>query len=259
MQMTPVRIWKTVALGLAGLSALSFLSAIDAFVGIGAAQWLADLCLTEPAGMSDQAMTEMRPEVVATPLVGISMVLALAGLMTDRAAGSGPRSYRPARLERVRILAGMIHVAGTTDLLSPRRVNRLFELACGYSLKPGEATLALHRFGAQTGERDRARLLGGPVSPAERRRILTAAVLVAGSQRADRAEAVAAVASLAALLKAPPDELRALRQGFKDGMTREPGRDVLVNSILRAHDPEPGRVPLRPREPWTREATRRAA
>lgn len=161
-----------------GFSATCFCLAADAAVGLGTAQWLVDLCLTEApgSGMGDMEMAE------ATPGPFLAMSIALAGLgmgilfTEDREAALGLTP--PDTAEHAGILSAIVLVAASTGKTTQQDIANVFEIVTGASLEPDLAALAFQRFKAL----DRDRLTTYSIEPSDnplaRRRIMAAALLV---------------------------------------------------------------------------------
>ncbi len=159
-----------------GLSATFFCLAVDAAAGVGAAQWLADLCLTDDTEMVDMKMVE----VTLLPLLGISLGLAGIGFWLffsgDRKTALG--LDEPDSAERAGILSAIVLVAAASRRTTAIEIGDIFQIVTGHPLEEEYANHAMEYFKTI----DPNRISDHPLQPLgsalSRRRVLAAALLM---------------------------------------------------------------------------------
>lgn len=216
-----------------GLSATFFCLAVDAVVGVGAAQWLADLCLTdEGAGMADMEMVEVTP----LPLLGISLGLAGIGfwllLSDDRKSALG--LDEPDSAERAGILSAITLVAAASRRTNAFEISDIFQIVTGHPLEEEYANHAMRYFRTI----DPNRINDYPLQPIDsalsRRRVLAAALLM-GCVVSDITPRVSAmIEQFAVDIGATPDDVASARlalQRWTAGETQLKGMPLIT--ILR--------------------------
>ena len=205
---------QAVKLSALGFSATCFCLAADAAVGLGTAQWLVDLCLTEaPGQMGDMEMAEATPG----PFLAMSVAFASIGIgvlvTEDREAALGLTQPDPS--EHAAILSAIVLVAATTGKMTEQDIANVFEIVTGSELEPDLAALAFQRFQAI----DRDRLTTYAIAPSDnslaRRRIMAAALMVGCVANDPTPESTALIESLAFSTGATPEDVSAARQALQ--------------------------------------------
>ncbi|NNE80048.1 MAG: hypothetical protein HKN18_07220 [Silicimonas sp.] len=205
-----------------GFSALCFGLAVDATVGIGTAQWLADLCLTDAGDdMSDMVMATVKPG----PLLALSMGFAGLGmwllLAEDKKLALG--LSEPTTAEQAGILSAIILAAVENGRTTEYEIAHVYEIVTGHALHEEMAWLAFDRF--QTFDPDAAdKAAPGPVdTPLARRRILAAA-LMTGCVIGSASPGIAAlIEHLSLNIGATPDDVTAANTALQNWMASDSG------------------------------------
>ena len=198
-----------------GFSATFFLLAADAAVGLGTAQWLADLCLTEPAGgMGDMEMAEITPG----PLLALSIGFAAIGMWLlfseDREHALGRTPPDPS--EHAGILSAILLVAAAHGRTSEQDIANTFMIVTGTELQRDLAALAYQRFQAM--DRDALSAYGVEPSdnPLARRRIMAAALLTGCVVNEATPEVGRLIEGLAFSTGATPEDVAAARTAIQE-------------------------------------------
>ena len=216
-----------------GFSATCFCLAADAAMGLGTAQWLVDLCLTEaPGEMGDMEMAEATPG----PFLAMSVALAGVGMAVlvteDREAALG--LTEPDTSEHAAILSAIVLVAATTGKMTEQDIANVFEIVTGSDLEPDLAALAFQRFQAI----DRDRLSTYAIAPTDsslaRRRIIAAALMVGCVANDPTPESTELIEGLAFSTGATPDDVTAAKQALQNWSQSDSGlRGSPLITLLR--------------------------
>ena len=197
-----------------GFSATCFCLAADAAMGLGTAQWLVDLCLTEAPG--DMGNMEM---ATATPGPFLAMSIALAGigmaiLMTeDREAALGLTP--PDTAEHAGILSAIVLIAASTGKTTEQDIANIFKIVTGATLEPDLAALAYQRFKALDPENLSTYAIEPSDNPLARRRILAAALLVGCVANEPTPESNDLIEGLAFSTGSTPEDVSAARAALQ--------------------------------------------
>ncbi len=194
-----------------GFSATCFCLAADAAMGLGTAQWLADLCLTEPAGsdMSDMDMVQVTPG----PFLAVSVAMAGIGMgilvTEDREAALGLTP--PDSSEHAGILSAIVMSAATNGKTTEQDIANVFHIVTGNPLEPELAKLAYHRFLNMTPDDINAYEIEPSDNPLARRRIMAAALMVGCVANKATAETTDFIEALAFSTGSTPEDVGAAR------------------------------------------------
>lgn len=194
-----------------GLSVTCLALAGDAAMGLGAAQWLADLCLTE---MSDSAMADMGADpVTPMPFIALSVLFAALGLAIfmveerDIALGRIP----PDAGEHAAILSAISMTALTTGKTTESDIANIFQIVTGSPLQPELADLAFRRYSTMTPEAVDPFAYDPFDSALARRRVMAAALMVGCVAHEPNADTSAFIENLAFSIGATSEDVAAAR------------------------------------------------
>lgn len=216
-----------------GFSATCFCLAADAAVGLGTAQWLADLCLTDVSeDMGAMEMTQVTPApflALSTIFAGIGVGL-LATEDRDTALGKTP----PNAAEHAGILSAIVMVASVNGRANEQDIANIFQIATGTSLEPALAQLAYQRFL----DTDPDTMTTDGVDPIDtslgRRRILAAALLTGCVANVPSDNTTALIESLADAIEATAEDAAAARAALQNWTTNDSGLNgVPLITLLR--------------------------
>ena len=206
---------QTVKYSALGFSATCFALAADAAMGLGTAQWLADLCLTEPAGgdMSDMEMYQVTPG----PFLAVSIAMAGIGMgilvTEDREAALGMTP--PDTAEHASILSAIVMVAATSGKTTEQDIANVFQIVTGSTLEPKLAELAYQRFRATNPDTMDAYALEPSENPLSRRRIMAAALLVGCVAHEPTARTMDLIETIAFSTGSTPDDVSAAKAALQ--------------------------------------------
>lgn len=206
-----------------GFSATCFCLAADAAVGLGTAQWLADLCLTETDDMTGMAMSTT--PVTPTPFLAMSTILAGIGVgllaTEDREAALGKTP--PDAAEHAGILSAIVLVAAVHGRTNEQDIANVFQIVTGKNLEPELARLAFERFKATDPETVSAAGIAPSSSSLARRRILAAALLTGCVANRASDETTALIEELAIAIEATPGDVAAARSSLQSWTNNDSG------------------------------------
>ena len=213
---------QTIKLASLGFSATCFCLAVDAAVGVGAAQWLADLCLTDASDdMSDMVMEPVTP----LPFLTISIAMAGVGLgmlfTEDREAALGLTS--PDAAEHTDILSAIVMVAAAAGKTRQQDISDVFQIATGTALEPDLAQLAHQRFQTLDPQQLRSFKLTPNERPLARRRTISAALLMGCVAHAPTRNTHRVIEHLVASIGATPEDITAAKHALTDWTTTDSG------------------------------------
>ena len=159
-----------------GFSAVCLGLAADAAVGLGTAQWLADLCLTDASDdMSDMEMVTVTPG----PLLALSLGFAGLGMRIIAAEektialGLG----KPTPVENAGILSALILTSAENGRTTEFEIANIYQVVTGHSLEEEVAALTFARYQATDPDAVDQYALEPVESALSRRRILAAALM----------------------------------------------------------------------------------
>ncbi len=206
-----------------GFSATCFALAADAAMGLGTAQWLADLCLTEPPGadMSDMEMYEVTPG----PFLAVSIAMAGIGMgilfTEDRQAALGMTP--PDSAEHAGILSAIVMTAATTGKVTEQDIANVFLIVTGSTLEPQLAELAFRRYLATDPDDIDAYAIDPSDNPLARRRIMAAALMVGCVAHQPTAQTHALIESLAFSTGSTPEDVAAAKAALQNWSDTDAG------------------------------------
>lgn len=206
---------QTVKIASLGFSATCFCLAADAAMGVGAAQWLADLCLTDPSGdMSDMAMEPVTP----TPFLVLSAVLAGVGMgilfTEDREAALGLTT--PDATEHTGILSAIVMVAAAGGNTRQQDIADVFQIATGTTLEPDLAKLAYERFQNLDRQKLRSYVIPPSDNPLARRRMIAAALLMGCVANKPSRKTSRVIEHVSVSVGATPEDIAAAKLALND-------------------------------------------
>ncbi len=205
-----------------GFSATCFCLAADAAVGLGAAQWLVDLCLTDAT--DDMAGMTM-PQATPGPFLAMSTIFAGVGVgilaTEDREAALGLTA--PDAAQHAGILSAIVLMAAVNGRTNEQDIANVFQIVTGKSLEPELARLAYQRFEAT----DPTTLTTTGIEPTtdalSRRRILAAAFLMGCVANRASEETTSLIEELALATKATSDDVAAARAALQNWTENDSG------------------------------------
>ena len=207
-----------------GFSATCFCLAADAAVGLGTAQWLADLCLTDTSDdMTGMAMSTV--EVTPTPFLAMSTIFAGLGVgllaTEDREAALGKTP--PDAAEHAGVLSAIVLVAAVEGRTNEQDIANVFQIVTGTSLEPELARLAFQRFKATDPEAISTDGFEASNSALSRRRILAAA-LMTGCVANEASHATSKlIEDIALKIVAKPEDVAAARAALQTWTDNDSG------------------------------------
>ena len=218
-----------------GFSATCFCLAADAAMGLGTAQWLIDICLTEAPGgdMGDMEMAQ------ATPGPFLAMSIALAGIgmgilfTEDREASLGLTP--PDTAEHAGILSAIVLVAASTGKTTEQDIANIFKIVTGTTLEPDLAALAFERFKAINPDHLATYAIEPSDNPLARRRIMAAALLVGCVANEPTEQTTDLIEGLAFSTGSTPDDVAAARTALQNWSKSDSGlRGAPLITLLKA-------------------------
>ncbi|MDA8586404.1 hypothetical protein N9L47_09065 [Rhodobacteraceae bacterium] len=216
-----------------GFSAVCICLAVDAAVGLGTAQWLADLCLTDASddmvGMAMKTVTPAPFLVVSTILAGIGIAL-IASEDRETAMGLTP----PDAAEHASILSAIVLVAAVHGRTTEQDIANVFQIVTNTDLEPELAQLAF----AQFKQTDPNTLTTDGIATANtsiaRRRILAAALLMGCVANRPSEAASVVIENLAAIIGATSEDITAARTALQNWTKTDSGlQGVPLITLLR--------------------------
>ena len=193
-----------------GFSATCFCLAADAAMGLGTAQWLVDLCLTETGDdMGDMEMAEATPG----PFLALSIACAGVGMgilfTEDREAALGLTP--PDTAEHAGILSAIVMVAASTGKTTEQDIANVFQIVTGSPLEPDLAALAYQRFKSIDPDHLSTYAIEPSDNPLARRRIMAAALMVGCVANEPTEQTTELIEGLAFSTGATPEDVTAAR------------------------------------------------
>ena len=206
--------------GMGAASAAAFCLAVDALLGAGATQWIADLCLTETGEMDMAGPMPSMSKVAAGPLLAVSTGFAAMALVMsgrDKRLPRGDTGRAVSRPERDRLLSVIVKIASAADIASFRPIRDVYCRVAGGTLSTEEAAVAYHRHAPSCAiRRDFGHL--DATSKVERWRIL-AAILLMDDQNGRCPKARGEAEHIIREMSATADELHAARAWLEGANT----------------------------------------
>lgn len=207
---------KTAIHGAIGFSVLAVGATIDAALGLGGVEWLADLCLTDEAEMGDMDMSPR--EVKPVPLIALSLgitVSALGFMSLDQRRSLSGRTA-PDTTQQAAILSAMLLVAVQLGKTSRSELTGLYRIATHHDLEPQILDLAIERFEQMKQAPSMSIDIVAPTTALGRRRVLAAAMLMARKPAADTPEIRNLVEALIDRIGASLDDAKAVRAALDE-------------------------------------------
>lgn len=207
-----------------GFSATCFCLAADAAVGLGTAQWLADLCLTDTSDdMTGMAMSTV--EVTPAPFLAMSTIFAGLGVgllaTEDREAALGKTP--PDAAEYAGVLSAIVLVASVDGRTNEQDIANVFQIVTGTNLEPELARLAYQRFKATDPETISADGIEPSNSALSRRRILAAALMTGCVANEASHETSELIEDIALKVEATPGDVAAARAALQSWTNNDSG------------------------------------
>lgn len=196
-------------IALGSLSGLSFVAALDAYIGTGTSSWLADICFsgdTPPPMIEGLPMAENHTKHAAYfASAGLTFLAAALGWEFAASQCAKLTKSEPRGTERKRILACIIYVATAANCANRRVIEGAFEDITGYELEPTEAKSAFD-FLMHDNAPDLDRLLSG-AAKRERKSLLRAVVQTWSMHGMDSEQSTAVTERIVALLGFDQDDM----------------------------------------------------
>lgn len=192
------------------LSGLSFLAALDAYVGTGTSSWLADICFSggEPAPMIEgmPVMENHSKHAAYFASAGLTFLAAALGWeYAEEKAAKLTANIPPEGTARKRILASIIYVATAAECANKQVIEGNFEKVTGHTLAPGEAKDAFDYLMRENAP-ELDRILAG-ASEKERHALLRVVVMTWSAHGMDSENATLVTERIVALLGFDQDDI----------------------------------------------------
>jgi len=215
-------------------SALAVGATIDAAVGLGGVQWLADLCLTDESAMGDMDMAPR--EVKLVPLIGLSLGVTLTaiGLITLEQNRNLTDRRPPDAAEQAAVLSAMLLIASHLGRTSRSELEGFYRIATRHEIEPQLLDLAMDRFAVMNDLKPTSFDIVAPETPLGRRRVLAAAMLMARKPEAMTPAVETMIEALILKLGATMDDAVAVRTALETwDADCDPSSGVPLFSLLR--------------------------
>lgn len=192
------------------LSGLSFIAALDAYIGTGTSSWLADICFSggAPAPMLEDMPVMENHNKHAAYFASAGLIFLAAALgwefTTDQAAKLTANAA-PEGTARKRMLASIIYVTTAAKCANKQVVDGAFEKATGHSLGPNEAKDA-YDYLMRANAPDLHRILAGATKK-EGHALLRAVVMTWSEHGMDSENSTVVTERIAALLGFDQDDI----------------------------------------------------
>lgn len=202
--------------GAIGFSVLAVGATIDAALGLGGVEWLADLCLTDASDMGEMDMTPR--EVKPVPLIALSLGITVSaiGLMSIEQKRSLSGRLAPDMAEQAAILSAMLLVATQLGKTSRSELMGFYRIATHHDLEPQIVDLAQERFEDMKDAPPTHIGMEVPKTALGRRRVLAAAMLMARKPEAMTPEVQELIEALVLQIDATLEDAQAVRAALDE-------------------------------------------
>jgi hypothetical protein len=190
------------------LSGVSFLAALDAYVGTGTSSWLADICFSgdaPPEMIEGMPMENHSKHAAYFASAGLTFLAAALGWEFAETQVGKLQRQDPQGTERKRILSCIIYVATAAKCANKNVIDSAFRSVTGFDLEPTEAKEAF-AFLMRDNAPDLHRILAG-ADAKERQRLLRAVVQAWSMHGLDSAQSTAVTERIVTLLGFDQDDI----------------------------------------------------